>query len=442
MATHQGITTDEAWNMIPQDERSFLWQYLNYGIEFGDSPLAYHVATGYALLASVAPSELRSADFSGGRMPANFYGLLVGPTGAGHKTTALKRGSQIFLDAGFLSRYKSSIGSTEAVEDDLMDQKGRITLWYAEFGNFLKEALDGHKTGAKAWLTEQFDCDPIDKRTRGKGRVFCSEPRLCVVGAVNHSYIEGFTKKEDWTTGLFSRVFMAHSRDVRKDPDVYTKDTSRHDWLVSRLLEISKTKVMPGGDLSPRAEQRWRAFLSQVESQKKKLNTVEATAANARVATMAIKIALLLMLDFEYGDYVMTPGWEIQDECLAIGIEAAKLHWRESIYMANLVSGTDEGRLLRQILAALRRYSDLHNGSPLVPYAWLVKDGLNNDVLVRDLKNYLETLTVSNQALMLEATNHDTGKKEAHIKLIGESLTEGAMNAWLEDTLRKFEQEL
>jgi len=239
MAVHQGITTEEAECLVPADESMFIRQYVQYGIEHGDQPIIYFISSALALLSSVMPWGLCTADIEGGITPANFFTLIIGPTGAGHKTTALKRGSRLLYMAGLANRYASDIGSTQSLEDMLEAQGGQVFLCMAEVGDFLKATVEGPRERDRTWLCKVFDCEPIKSSTRSKGSVNVPNPRLTWQGAVNYEFIEVFTTRSDWDGGLMSRVFIANSACTREDPP-YPDEAAQAERDQRELFAVQK----------------------------------------------------------------------------------------------------------------------------------------------------------------------------------------------------------
>lgn len=420
MAVHPGITTEEAECLVPADESMFIHQYVQYGIEHGDQPIIYFISSALALLSSVMPWGLCTADIEGGITPANFFTLIIGPTGAGHKTTALKRGSRLLHMAGLANRYVSDIGSTQSLEDMLEAQGGQVFLCMAEVGDFLKATVEGPRERDRTWLCKVFDCEPIKSSTRSKGNVSVPNPRLTWQGAVNYEFIEVFTTRSDWDGGLMSRVFIANSACVREDPPYPDEATQaerdlREQWLVARLKQLSKIKIgKRGGGLAEDALPIYQEFKQQIAAKKKELNSARAIAANARAMTMAVKIALLVQADMGFTDAsgvwrssVEQDGWQISGYALWHGIELAKLHWRESLFLGSMVSGTPDGRNIRIVKQALATYFAIHNKRS-VPYDWLVRVGLNNDFTVGKLGQYLDTLVAGREVKLGDAPGGGT----------------------------------
>ena len=66
------ISESEIQAILPEED-CFLNSYIDYASKLGDSPLAYHLVNGLALLAALAPPNLLVEDITGGTHYANFW---------------------------------------------------------------------------------------------------------------------------------------------------------------------------------------------------------------------------------------------------------------------------------------------------------------------------------------------------------------------------------
>lgn len=218
------ITEQEAvWATPPS---GWVRDYMAFAIKQTTAPAGYHLANALALLSVTTPTSYGTS--YAGDLYGNIYVLLVGRSGDDQKSSALGIGKKILYamqDQLGVPVIGKQPGSTEGLVDSLVVQPRQI-IYYSEFGAFLSKA---QKKGSyfepmKAYYTDLWDCQPIDRLKANNVVISQPNPRLSLAAGVSLPFLEQHTEAHDWTGGFMGRWAVIYSRRERVNP--YPKN----DW--------------------------------------------------------------------------------------------------------------------------------------------------------------------------------------------------------------------
>tara|TARA_R110002126_G_scaffold4536_3_gene23875 strand:+ start:1189 stop:2406 length:1218 start_codon:yes stop_codon:yes gene_type:complete len=324
---------------------SFLTTYIGWHWNRTDAPLVYGLATGLTVLASNADPGLGA--YLGGRVNANLWGIVVGPSGWARKTTAIELGKEIqeLVDP---SGIAGEPGSVEGLVESLA-QSPQLTLYIREFGDFL------HRTSGSSYLAPMREkmVDLYEGRTFTQQYSHTSreivEPRLSVLAAVTPAYLEQYTTQTDWEGGYFGRFVIWPGV-----PERYLTSTAlrpdMRDWLVHRAKAIRATPATMCAGMTPDAQKRWDLWSLAIRNQCLASTDRWVSAAGARIQSYAAKVILLLALD---SGMDVSREWSATDMHVALAIRIARMAFDGLAYIVNELAGTRFGRERRTVLRVL-----------------------------------------------------------------------------------------
>lgn len=324
---------------------SFLTTYVGWHWNRTDAPMIYGLANGLGLLATNAHPELCA--YLGGRVNANLWALLVGPSGWARKTTAIELGKEI-QDRVDPSLVGGEPASVEGLVESLA-QSPQLTLYIREFGDFLSRTSGkNYLAPLREKLTDLYEGRTIRQQYSRSAREI-TDPRLTLLAASTPVYLETYTAQVDWEGGFLSRwaIFAGV-------PERYLPTTSLRpdmaDWLVHRLQEIRATPATVCAGMDPAAKERWHAWSRATRTRCLSSNDQWVASAGARIQTFAAKIILLLALDA--GVDVSRP-WHVNEALVALSIEIAQMAFAGLRYVVGDLAGTRFTRERRNVLRAI-----------------------------------------------------------------------------------------
>lgn len=348
------ITKAEVLPLIPEDESSFLHQYVLYGAERGESPVIYHVANAFGLLAAVAPTTLCVDSLPGGRIFANWWCMISGRPALDRKTTSIKYAA----DVAYTSIPKH-IGpepvNWEGLRESLVGNQVQLVL-VEEMGDFFGRMEAAYAAPLKSNLLKMFDCAPVHYRTARK-EIKIPTPRISFVGAANPSVISQHVTPQDWESGFMSRwaIFYSHREDEKL---IAPPNHERLEWLGARLQDRMTSPCGKCLGLDADGTRLWVAWNRDLNRRLGDASNLTAVAAYGRTAVHMIKMAMLLSFDDAPED-----DWYIPVDHLDRAIGFAELHYRSSILLSEMSHSSKDMReraaVLRSIGEGWTTYGDV-----------------------------------------------------------------------------------
>jgi len=343
------ITEAESLAALPS--YGFIRDYVDHAMKLTDSPVAYHLATGLATLATCIDPDLHIW-FGGTKLYAPVWMLLVGRSGADRKTTAVAIGSDLLRDID-IDLIGDEPGSPEGLRDSLKSNP-KQTIFYPEFGEFLQKSNNESSQFAaiRSMMTKLYDCHTVNVRLSSR-RLTMENPRMSVLAACTSSHIEEYTGPVDYHGGFMSRFATIHARRERSFSNPPRPDEAERAGLLDRLIALRAQNAGLCQGFDRHANDilnKWQAQIVEHYAS----NAPEWTrGAVARAPTLARKVALLYAADF--GKAMHGQPFEITLDELIPALSFAELHLKSIVEVTEKLTGSRYGKERKNILAVLHR---------------------------------------------------------------------------------------
>lgn len=339
------LTEREVVECLPRDPNSFLSNYVRWAAPQTDAPIAYHLATGLALLSITAPKNLIVRGLAGPRTFANLFALIVGRSGEDRKSTCTKLGVDLLTEVA-PDLVAPEPGSEPGFVDQLHIQNPQL-LHYDEFGSFLQRARDGYFAELKTRYNQAADCSVISrKKANGKG-VTIDEPRVTIVAAVADVYLGDFTDAGDWSGGFMRRWLVMHANRERLMSVGPAPDAELTSWLQNEIRWRSVHETGRCVGWTPEVATLWDEWFNDVSNRRLPELII---GARSVVPTIAAKTALLLAWD--YGAARSLEPWELTLAEIVPAICVAELHLKSVVSLAEIVADSRDMKDRRKVLHA------------------------------------------------------------------------------------------
>lgn len=373
----------ELLNRIPWDN-SFVKTYVGMCYERTDAPLAYGLAGALSLLSANAHPELGA--FLGGRIHANTWLMLVGPSGWSRKSTSVNISADIqnLVDPSLVGREP---GSIEGLMKSLSVAEQQ-TLYLEELGDFLSQTSGNGRLGPlRENLTRLYDGTRYAK-VYSQQEFVIERPRVSLLAGVTEQYLESYTLATDWEGGFMGRwaIFAA-------TPERFLTSTARRQDLIdhcaARMAWVRSIQATLCEGLEDNAMEYWNRWSRAIHKDSLAHPEHWVSAAGARMQTFAAKIAMLLCLD---AGIDVTRPWRVPLAVLKIAIDIAHMAYDSMCYVVGELCSTKFARERRNVLRALQR-AMVRDDAQVVG----MKDLLNYSsprLELRDARRIVETLLV------------------------------------------------
>lgn len=239
------------------------------------SPLAYHQAIGLWLLA-LAINRRVCVHLPWGKVFNNQYIMLLGTTTYYRKSTALRQGMSIVMDAvphlllpkpGSPEHFVRMLAGQmpDNFHELAPDDKTRLlsgrafaaqrALYWDELAGLFGSTKRDFMAGLKQLLMDLYECPTLRDKEVGKyGRVVVRDAWLSIIGATTPADLLLSIGQENWNDGLLARfAIVAPEPDFQDRPGLTEPDTSTYDGLVRDLKRIYKALPIPEISEDPHA---------------------------------------------------------------------------------------------------------------------------------------------------------------------------------------------
>jgi len=362
-----------------------------------DASTSYLVAVAYMQLAT-ALMDVIDVDYAGEK-PPNLCLMLVGESTLHRKTTAIELALQVLRVTHELGDF---VGLNEYSAESLIKNLAELPtklLPMPEMGDFLTLA---HTWGErlKPLLQQLVDAPAVYTKelTRG-GPIEIYNPRVSILAAITPAQLSEIRGTQlDWHGGFFARFLFIMPGDATgkinlevpqlKRGRPCSRNAEMTAFLHNRLIvlrraaqQLGNGKRLLAGQLTPEAETLLSAWLDYVEQINDPIYMRDGL---GRVLHTLIKIAALLAFDLSDGTSIL-----INEDAIRYAGRFVLLALQSKQAVANQFAPTNEARTLQRITAHIQRA-----GAAGISYAKLLR---NSHLKAKDLREYLETLTLSEQ---------------------------------------------
>lgn len=445
-----GPTEQHVLNIVSQlPPDSFVRNYVNVVSQFSDTHVAHHVLGAISVMAQLVPNHI-GFPFGANPIHANIFGMLVGSSGS-RKTVAVSTARKL-LKQTHAEIVAEQPASREALYQEVSDCAKKF-IAYTEFGDFLAASRgNSYLTPLRTAYNDAADCSPLHRvRVRRRNRdgnvedgdgLGCESPRVSVLGAVAGPFLDAHTEASDWGGGFFARFLTScyeRERFIALPEDGEGKiaygvipflKSHYENWC---MIPPFGERLYFGrcGGFAPDARAdyvRWARALDRPAN-----STIAVSAATNRLATMAIKLALVLAWDcmaprfpwrgieneriehrgipFGVSPAVEQEPWYIPNDIFHVAAQIVQdLHYRSVCEVVKGLADTPQERLLVAIRRTLE-YADQN--------FWKYRDepgfdGLTGPLTLGQLSKELrrDQRDISNAIITLK-TRGDIGTRES-----------------------------
>lgn len=335
-------------SLLPSN--SLTLRYLRYAAGSTDAPLVFHLGGALHLLTAIAPIDYYFP--LGDEIYANLFTLLIGTSRSARKSSSIQLSRKITSGA-----IPASICETPGSREGLIESvraNPRHTIFYEEFGDFLASTTEGYLAAIKMAYNSLFDCAPLGRSLANKKLGVVNNPRISVFGGVAQTYLEELTSGADWMGGFFSRFLLlmgVRERRYEAPPINMVLRAELIEEVRQRELDV-RGEFKPGRCLGfdDRARGRWAAFFYELAELKAPSRI---SGAVGGLQTIALKIALLLALDYGGGRTSKGAPWKITMAELQPALEISLYHLRTAYELADTLALSTYLQERRRILDSI-----------------------------------------------------------------------------------------
>jgi len=325
-----------------------------------EAPDAFHVATALTLVGSIMGRRIALFHASD-KLHANFYTLLVGPSGRSRKDTAIKRGLGLAYSRPPRTEplvvnqvpYKivRDISSSEGLIA-MLQQDANLILYTSEFSKLMSNAARESTRSIGPTLIEAFDTPPsLQNNTKAniqdpekKGNAEAKDPYVSVLSTVQPEILADLVGKAETYSGFLNRwmIVVGDSKGARPNPPDIDEDTAWRllNRLTKRINEYDQHTILRFSDA---AAERWADWY--IRNYPTGNESAAEDAMGIRRGTIVKKISLV---------YAVTEGArEIDLPHLEYGIAFGDWCWEQTRRMIPSWGESQDAEMERKIIEKL-----------------------------------------------------------------------------------------
>ena len=325
----------------------WLHDYVRFAQTLTDAPTIFHLFSGLTTLGAALSRRAYCPGFGGRPVYPNLWTVLVAPSSAYRKSTAVNIARDLLSESG--TKVYPDDFSKELLVDILQDSPRGCFVW-GEFGNTLAQFDRDYMAGIKDLLADLYDCpNTYERRLRDK-TLLVEDPCVSLLGATNTDWmLDKKNIRNDLRGGFLARIlFVPHTeRDYTLDVPGEV-DVAARERLLGFLRDIRDRAVMEFsidrlGGLRRELKEELEAAAKDSEY------FVELSAAFTRYQVIALKIALILA--------VSTGRWngDIPIECMEQAIYVIRLLRTSIVELLQAVPLNKDDALLVELLVKARQ---------------------------------------------------------------------------------------
>lgn len=237
---------------------NFLCEYTRFASGCTDAPIEFHDFVGMSILSAAVAGNVYFK-FGPSRIFPNVYIILLAPSSAYRKTTALRIGKELLFDA-CPKRILPNQFTPEKLTEILQETPQGI-LVFSEFISLLDTMQREYMRGLKSMLTDLYDNPPFLIRKTKQSTIRMENPCLTIMAATTTDwFLSGLRNSEADLYGGFLPRFLyipatSKPTDMAFPPEA---DQTVRNSLVLSLKSLSEIKgELRFNDDARRAYKRW-----------------------------------------------------------------------------------------------------------------------------------------------------------------------------------------
>ena len=357
------IPESNIWSAMPST--GFVAAYVRYAMQRTDAPAVFHIPVALSILANVAPRSLR-LPWAPKYMLANFYSILVGPSGDG-KTSAIDVGIDVLRDAISTgpdgSKMAALIGSEPGSEEGLhgmLVTESRRLVAYREFGHFLQQTDQSTSYAHKlrgTYMRLYDDAGPWAPEYRQK-RPPALNIRLSLTGGVTPADLGRYTSPSDWDRGFIGRFCVIAGKQERRVAIPSAAYDQQHAAIAGHLRSLAghpedTTGFCRARQFDDAAEAMWTRWYNDDLRDIAASLPERVRAAVKRMQNVALKAALLYAFDCGIARPGKGKAWVLTSDVLRPAIRLAEMHLESIRYTLDHVAEDQDMRARQTVLRAI-----------------------------------------------------------------------------------------
>lgn len=339
----------------------WLRSYVDYASSLTDAPKVFHLFSGLSLLGSVVGRRAWVPGFGGSSLYPNLWTVILAPSSAYRKSTAIGIASDLMKEAGIATLPNEF--SRESLVRMLASDPHSTFVW-SEFGSALGLLEKEYMAGCKDMLADLYDCPSDYRRQLSQEKLEVRNPYLSMLAAGNIDWM--LDKKNlagDLRGGFLARILYVPytSKDTEMDMPG-TVDPFQRARLIGMLRDLQDRS--PEEFAIDHLTDMSRELSEQLDAEAGKSEyLIELSAAFARYKVAVLKLALL------YSISVGCWGEPVPRECMGWAINAIYLI-KEA--MSDIVSSVPMNRGDQILVEVMTKMRQLHARGD----AWISKSDL------------------------------------------------------------------
>ena len=376
---------EEEWTgyLIPNHPNSLFYKHWAYAYEVTDAESPFHVQTALTMLAGLVPAHI-TIPFEP-PIPINWFGVLVGPNYASHKTVAIKLAYHLMCQI-VPDLWVPMHGSAESLKDYLEVNPQRVFV-EQEGGSFLSMTDQEPYTRIRQELNSLYDGSPVHRPTVEKNRerkrnnattpptqVQLNARVSLLYGATEPHFAAHTQTMRDWSQGwmrrqcVFAVTQLKNTRTLRQG---LTNPAGRNAVLfhLKRLADFPH--IGPCAGLTPEASQYLHDWASTRIPQPGNGHSYHklpkyAVGAIRSAEQHSLKAAALYAFDRHTRDFCsgahddveqLRQNFWITIEDMRHATKLGELHIASTWYLAQNIAQNEHGRVMNLILEKLDEVS-------------------------------------------------------------------------------------
>jgi len=307
-------------------EWGWIKDYVDYAESLTDAPRVFHLFSALTALSTASPGVYMPG-FGGERLRPNLWTVLLAPSSAFRKTTAIRIGQRILEQAG--AYFMPAEFSQEQLVASL-SANPNASFFFSEFGKTLASFSREYMAGTKDLLANLYDCPTHYERDLRKERFVIDNPYITMFGASSIDWILDKHVRKDLRGGFLARILWVPSTskdfvmDGESEGDPATEGKLAEFLKDTRQLRNAKFSMQ---NLIPMR----RALREELEETALKSEyAVELSAIYTRYQIYAAKLAVLFDLSMgSSGGNVSQQAWEHTTCCLRVLLSSVEDMFRQ-----------------------------------------------------------------------------------------------------------------
>ena len=266
----------------------FLRAYTEYGCSVTDAPIEFHNFVGLVVLATALGKNI-SFEYSDFVIYPNLWVILLAPSSAFRKTTALRIGKRLLSQVCKDTLLPNEFSQEKLLE--IMDRQPQGVFVYYEFMSLAGLLQRDYMAGTKAFLTEIFDCPKRYTRKTKQVSVEIDDPVINMMAATTTEWYLEKAKEGDMYGGFLPRfLYVPVSIKLKTISFPKPPDGTGRNKLATLLNEI-RTTVKGAIEFSEEAHHHYDKWYRKFEVTGGKTNSMSGF--QSRLTIYCLKIACL-----------------------------------------------------------------------------------------------------------------------------------------------------